>query len=157
MPIQATSASTPAEATPRQAVEIINNLMSPFCPGLTLAACPSPSADSLRTDIIARARAGESKDSIVHRLYTDFGSAIRGAPAFESFGIIAWLAPGFFIICGAVLLTAWLRRNARKPAIASIPNDMAGARLINNLSTTDHITDAERSHLQRLLKSDNSD
>ena len=98
--------------TPPLARDIIDQSMSPFCPGLTLQACPSPSADSLRRDIVARVRAGEPRDVILGRMYTEFGSAVRGAPEVSGFGLVAWVAPAVVVVLGFVMLTRWLRRRA---------------------------------------------
>jgi len=84
--------------------------MSPFCPGLTLETCPSPSADSLRQVIIARVQRGDGRASIEADLERDFGSAIRSTPKAEGFGLIGWAAPGLFLLIGAVWMTRWLRR-----------------------------------------------
>lgn len=139
---------------PSVARGIIDHAMSPFCPGLTLAACPSPSADSLRRDITARVRAGESKASIENSLRTDFGTAISGAPEFSGTGLIAWLAPGLLVVVGGLLLTVWLRRRMRlAPRRHVIP--AAGRKsAAGQGGSLENFSDTEVSRLASLLKHD---
>ena len=49
---------TSGVAIPRAAREVIDGTLSPFCPGVILASCPSDQADSLRRAIVARAASG---------------------------------------------------------------------------------------------------
>lgn len=90
-----------------EALRITDVLMSPFCPGLTLTNCPSPSADSLRHVIHDRLAAGESPDAVVASLVADFGEGLLGAPPAKGFGQLLWLAPwvGLLLGLGAI---AWL-------------------------------------------------
>jgi cytochrome c-type biogenesis protein CcmH/NrfF len=63
-----------------RATQLLGTVMSPFCPGLTLANCPSVYAETLRVSVRARLDAGEAPDSIVESLVAPFGEGIRGAP-----------------------------------------------------------------------------
>lgn len=99
--------------TPRLAREIIDGSMSPYCPGLTLAACPSPSADSLRQVIILRVQQGESRARIVADLEAHYGDAIRAAPAPSGFGLVGWAGPAVVFGIGALIVGRWLRRATR--------------------------------------------
>src|SRR5262249_61611463 len=62
--LTALAASAGAEApaigdtAPAWAYDLPNDLMSPFCPGRSLADCPSPDAASLRMWILVQAAAG---------------------------------------------------------------------------------------------------
>lgn len=116
------SAPQQGSETPAEARSIINASMSPFCPGLTLQACPSPSADSLRHVIIARVRNGDSRDVIMKDLYADFGEAIRGAPPTVGLGLVAWIMPGFVIVIAALVLTFWLRSRGRRSGALPAPS-----------------------------------
>jgi cytochrome c-type biogenesis protein CcmH/NrfF len=98
-----------ARETPPVARAIINETLSPFCPGLILAACPSPQADSLRKAIVRRAADGESRERIEADLYRQFGDEIRAAPSASGFGLVAWLAPALLLLVGGAGLTLWLR------------------------------------------------
>lgn len=107
--------------TPAEARSIISNSMSPFCPGLTLQACPSPSADSLRHVIIARVRKGDSRDAIMKDLYADFGEAIRAAPPTVGLGLVAWVMPAIVIVIAGLVLTFWLRSRRRRTGALPSP------------------------------------
>ncbi len=59
------------------AYELSGELMSPFCPGRTLAECPSPQADELRLWIITQEAAGATRAEVERTLYQRFGDSIR--------------------------------------------------------------------------------
>jgi cytochrome c-type biogenesis protein CcmH/NrfF len=99
-----------ARETPALAREIIDGSMSPYCPGLTLAACPSPSADSLRLAIIARVNQGESKAHLMADLEQSYGAAIRATPSTTGFGLVGWAVPGVAFLIAALVVYRWLRR-----------------------------------------------
>jgi cytochrome c-type biogenesis protein CcmH/NrfF len=87
----------------REASAIAHSLMSPFCPGMTLAACPSPNAATVRLEITDRLRRGERRDAIVADLEARFGEAVASAPRARGLGLLFWVAPPFL---GAGLLFA---------------------------------------------------
>lgn len=103
---------------PPAATEVINTTMSPYCPGLLLANCPSPSADSLRRALVDRAARGASAETLRAELFATYGEVVRAAPAMRGFGISAWVVP--FLVIGAAGAVAWrwLRRG-RMPNSAS--------------------------------------
>lgn len=106
VPIQDTTV-TAQDVT--RANQILGTVMSPFCPGLTLANCPSIYAETLRVSVRTRLAAGESPDSIVESLVAAFGEGVRGAPRASGFGLALWLLPGLALAAGAIGLTWWLR------------------------------------------------
>lgn len=87
--------------------------MSPFCPGRTLADCPSPDAAAVREEIREFIDAGVEKDVILERLEARFGDAIRGVPR----SIWGWTLPGLVLLAGAVALVVVLRRISRRGAV----------------------------------------
>jgi len=97
-----------------EAQRLFGQLMSPFCQGLTLAACPSPGADSLRRDIRERLSGGETPQSVVASYAADWGEQMLGAPPVRDWGAVLWAAPGVLLTLGAVGLTLWLRTQQRK-------------------------------------------
>jgi cytochrome c-type biogenesis protein CcmH/NrfF len=97
-----------------EAQRLFGQLMSPFCPGLTLAACPSPGADSLRRDIRERLSGGETPRSVVASYAADWGEQMLGAPPVRDWGAVLWLAPGVLLTLGAIGLTLWLRTERRR-------------------------------------------
>jgi cytochrome c-type biogenesis protein CcmH/NrfF len=129
--------------TPRVAREIFANTMSPFCPGLTLAACPSPGADSLRDAIRDRVAAGESRESIEADLKSAFGDAVRGTPRSRGFESLAWIATPLLLLAVGIAIIVWARADIRRgrrvrqareaDTPPSLPDDPETARLISAL------------------------
>jgi cytochrome c-type biogenesis protein CcmH len=95
------------------AARIFAETMSPFCPGLTIANCPSPNAKVLRETIREQLAAGMTPDSVEALFYAEYGEEYRGTPPASGFGLLAWLVPGVGLLAGAVALTWWLRRRGR--------------------------------------------
>ena len=58
--------------------ELSTDLMSPYCPGRTIASCPSPQARQLEDHILAQAEAGQSREQIEQALVQRFGTDIIG-------------------------------------------------------------------------------
>lgn len=108
---------------PPEAVRIINEVMSPFCPGLILTNCPSLQADSLRKAIRERVAAGATHDQIIAELYATYGEVIRAAPQRRGIGLLAWVTPAAAVLVAALFIVAWLRRSrgARSARDASAP------------------------------------
>ena len=80
----ASPASDPAGAGPSAdaraedlAIQLSNDLMSPYCPGRTIATCPSPQARKLENSILEQARAGKTRVEIESELAARFPD-IRG-------------------------------------------------------------------------------
>jgi cytochrome c-type biogenesis protein CcmH/NrfF len=107
-----------------RANRLLGTLMSPFCPGLTLANCPSPYAETLRVSIRTRLDAGEPPDSIVESLVAAFGEGIRGAPPARGMGLALWVLPLAVVATGGLALVWWLRHRSVRNAVA--PNDRPG-------------------------------
>jgi cytochrome c-type biogenesis protein CcmH len=95
-----------------QATQLFGSLMSPFCPGLTLATCRSAQAETLRVWIRTRLEAGEPPDAIVQSLVATYGEGIRGAPRARGLGLALWLLPVASLGVGGVALLWWLRAHA---------------------------------------------
>lgn len=68
--------------------ELSNELMSPYCPGRTIASCPSPNARKLEDHILAEAKLGKTREEIEGQLVGQFGPEIVGytAPSFVLYG-----------------------------------------------------------------------
>lgn len=84
---------SPSDTAARESARLSGTLMSPFCPGMTLSACPSPDAATLRAEISARLHRGEPVESIVADLETRFGDVLDGSPRRRGVGWLAWLLP----------------------------------------------------------------
>ncbi len=104
----------------RRAHRIAQDLMSPFCPGRTLADCPSPDALAVREQIRALLAEGAPEAEIRERLGATYGDAIIGVPR----GAVGWLVPVLLLLLGAVLPVAVLRR--RSGPASPLPPDPAG-------------------------------
>jgi len=85
--------------------ELSTELMSPYCPGRTIASCPSPNARKLEDHILAEANAGKSREEIELALVDRFGEEIIGytAPSFVLYGAL---------LVGVIALTGlgWMGR-----------------------------------------------
>ena len=103
------------EPSTRWAYDLANELLSPFCPGRSLADCPSPDAASLRMWIIVQAAGGRTRADVEEELYARYGETIRAKPKVEGFGAGAYLIPiGVFAAGGG--LVGWFLHRATKRA-----------------------------------------
>ncbi len=109
----------PAQATESEswAYGLWGELMSPYCPGRTLADCPSGQAEQLRIWILVQAASGRSRDDVVAELLERFGDDIRPTPSAEGFGLTAYLIPAAAFAVGGVVVFAFLRRQTRDAAL----------------------------------------
>ena len=124
------SAQGGEEGPPAWAYSMAHDLMSPFCPGRTLAACPSGQADELRQWILLQAAAERTRADIEESLYERFGDVILSQPRAEGgWGVSAYAVPiGGFLLGGSVVVFV-LRRIVRgagsaAPAAVSVPGRM---------------------------------
>jgi len=117
------SAAEPNAAVPEVpegwAYELPNYLMSPFCPGKTLADCTSPQAASLRMWMIVQEAAGRTRADVEAELLERYGDVLRPAPKPEGFGVTAYAVPIGAFLAGGALVTVFLRRQTRRPPDAS--------------------------------------
>ncbi|HJR45464.1 MAG TPA: cytochrome c-type biogenesis protein CcmH [Actinomycetota bacterium] len=108
---------TVAAAAPEDvANRISNEIMSPYCPGVTLHDCPSRQADELREQIEGWAAQGWDDDRIMAELEDQFGEGIRATPPSEGGGILWWILPGIVAVLGAFFAGALARRWSRARA-----------------------------------------
>lgn len=99
----------------RQTLDLSHELMSPFCPGLTLAACPSPAALELRNEVRDRFEGGEFRESITQDLLARYGHEIQGTPPASGLGLVVWLLPA--LVAGGLIVA--VRTVVARGAIAS--------------------------------------
>jgi cytochrome c-type biogenesis protein CcmH/NrfF len=96
--------------------ELSNELMSPYCPGRTIASCPSENARKLEDHILAEAKAGKSRKEIEGELVDRFGAKIVGyAPQ----PVVMYGAAAIGLVGLALVVSAgrkWMRRGARASA-----------------------------------------
>lgn len=113
------AAAAEPDEPPRWAYQMPHSLMSPFCPGRTLAECSSPQADQLRLWILVQASAGAPQEEIEATLLERFGDKILSAPRAEGWGITAYALPIGGFLLGGVAVAMVLRRMARPESEAA--------------------------------------
>jgi cytochrome c-type biogenesis protein CcmH/NrfF len=114
---------TQEEGPPAWAYALAHELMSPFCPGRTLAACPSPQAGELRQWIVFQALAGRTRDDIERSLYDRYGDVLLSSPRAEGWGLSAYAVPiGAFLVGGG--LVAWLLRRLVGRSTSGVANSL---------------------------------
>ena len=113
------SAATATGAVDPDAARLIDQVMSPFCPGIILTNCPTLAADSLRRSIRERFAAGATRAEVLQELHRTYGNVISAAPDPSGFGLLAWLAPGTSVLVGGILITLFIRRRRPELAVAS--------------------------------------
>ncbi len=98
------------------AYELHNELMSPFCPGVTLAECTSPQAASLRMWIAVQAAAGRTRSDVEEELLERYGNVLRSAPLPTGLGFAAYAFPVIAFLAGGGVGVVFLRRQTRSGA-----------------------------------------
>ena len=121
---QNTIETTPEElALARRAHDFAEQNMSPFCPGRTLADCPSPSAKALRDRVRRMMATGLTETDIAAQLRREFGDVVLPMPDSP----FVWVFPTLLIASGAILLgvvLVRLRRSERALATPRIDADL---------------------------------
>jgi cytochrome c-type biogenesis protein CcmH/NrfF len=95
------------------ATDLSHELMSPFCPGRTLSACPSPQAKTLVVWLGVQQAAGRSREAVQAELVKRFGEDILPAPPARGFGLAAYAFPVLAFAAGGVLVWSFLRRQTQ--------------------------------------------
>ena len=104
--VVAAAETSPGLGLSREAHALSRELMSPYCPGRTLADCPSPDAAAVRREIRTRLAAGETSDQVRAGLEHRFGDAVVGVPRTP----LGWILPGLGLLLGIWMLRrAWSR------------------------------------------------
>jgi len=112
----------PAWSAESWGYQISHELMSPFCPGRTLAACPSDKANELRSWILLQEAAGASRDDVEAQLVARYGEQILPAPPPRDLtGVAGYAIPILAIVAGAPLVFWLLRRLTASPASPLAP------------------------------------
>ena len=92
------------------AYEVWHDTMSPYCPGRTLAECPSPQADQLRLWILDQASAGATREEVEQAMFREFGDQILTAPRAEGWGLAAYVVPLVGFVFGGGIVVLVVRR-----------------------------------------------
>jgi cytochrome c-type biogenesis protein CcmH/NrfF len=96
--------------------DISRQMLSPYCPGITLHDCPSDNSIALRSRITRWAERGMDKAAIERRLEADFGENIWASPETSGSGLWAWVLPIAAGVAGVALVGVLATRWARRPA-----------------------------------------
>jgi cytochrome c-type biogenesis protein CcmH len=88
---------------------ISEQIMSPFCPGVTLHDCPSDNAIQLRSQIARWAARGWTRDRIMTKLLSEY-TDIRAVPPDRGAALLIWLLPAGAVIAGAAIAAVLARR-----------------------------------------------
>ncbi len=125
--VLAAIAAGEASAAPEGwAYKLPHDLMSPFCPGRTIADCSSPQAESLRMWLIVQEASGRSREDVEAELFERYGDVLRSAPRATGFGLAAYVFPVIAFLAGGVVVAVFLRRQTRavaKPEPSSLALD----------------------------------
>lgn len=105
-PVQSTPADLQAEALAR---DIASDMPSPYCPGRSIASCPSQAARELEDDILDLAHQGMDKDTIESVLVKRFGEEKMGSDT-QSEVLVAILIVAVLALVAIVTASRkWLR------------------------------------------------
>ena len=96
--------------------EVSNEIYSPFCPGKTLAMCPSPNAAEVRMQIQNMAMEGMDEQQIKENVIRQYGEEFRlvDPPLLDNVGLLGALLVGMFGAGSMVWL--WSQRRKGDPA-----------------------------------------
>jgi cytochrome c-type biogenesis protein CcmH/NrfF len=92
------------------AYDLAGELMSPFCPGRTLASCPSPQAAQLVQWIALQEASGSTREEVIAVLVDQWGEEILGAPPARGITLWAYVFPVLGFVIGGGLAVVVLRR-----------------------------------------------
>ncbi len=98
------------EGAPDWAYGLAHELMSPYCPGRTLAECPSPQAGELRFWILNQAAAGANEQEVREMLAQRYGDVLLAAPRAEGWGLSAYAVPIACLVVGLPIALYAIRR-----------------------------------------------
>jgi cytochrome c-type biogenesis protein CcmH len=109
--------------------DLSRNIMSPFCPGLTLHDCPSDAAIELRQDILEMVQEGMSDEEIMNRLEQQYGPIISAVPD-DGRSWLVWGLPAAALLGGGALAylagrrwTSRRRATPEPPAISTLERE----------------------------------
>lgn len=99
--------------------DLSHELMSPYCPGRTLADCPSDQATDVVEWMVEQERAGRGEEEVRGELYARFGEILRAAPKPEGVGLLSYGLPLLALLAGGAVVATFLRRQSSGPAPAA--------------------------------------
>lgn len=139
------------EQAERVSQSLAQTLMSPFCPGRTLEACPSPEARKLREEILVSLLLGKSPEQIKQELVSIYSYDILGTPEVGGFGLLGWALPPLFLILGLGGIVLFIKRLKKVSRKTLGPQDVFHANAeYDNKQANDEIT----AEVQRRMRMD---
>lgn len=107
---QRTTSSIRQSAIEDRTQDVSERMMSPFCPGRTLSACPSDQARQLRTSIGSWFEQGYSEEAVENRLVMSYGQEVFGVPSSSPVGLVGWYLPAVFVLLMVIGVVVVLRK-----------------------------------------------
>jgi cytochrome c-type biogenesis protein CcmH/NrfF len=101
-----------AEGSDRESAQFFDSVMSPYCPGMTLSACPSDDARVLRDEIRGQFAQGISKEQILVGLNKKFGN-LSGGPSGGAMGGMTYLGILVFFVIGLGIIMLNIRKSGK--------------------------------------------
>ena len=101
--------------------DISEQVMSPFCPGVTLHDCPSDNAIALRARIAGWASQGWTRQEIMGKLVAEYGPDIRSVPPKRGALLLVWLLPALAVVIGGSVAATFARRWSRRTTLPVPP------------------------------------
>jgi cytochrome c-type biogenesis protein CcmH/NrfF len=120
--------------------EIANEMPSPYCPGRSIASCPTEAARKLEEDILGQVEQGVAREEIEDGLVARFGAETMGVNPGP------WLAISLTAVglLAALLLGRAARRWARKSPEATIAAaGVVGASAVELQSLSEELEDMD--------------
>ena len=128
-----------SEADRQRYQSFIDEMRCPKCQNQNLAGSDSPIAKDLRDQVYRMIEEGRSDKEIVDFMVDRYGEYILYRPPLSASTLVLWLGPVVLLLLGIVVLI-WIVLKRR-------------TNLSNNAADTKTLTEAEREHLDRILKS----
>lgn len=126
-PLVSAAGNESAQEQLQRSAEIYKTTMSPFCPGRTLDACPSPNATAWRDDIRHWVAEGLSTEEIRRRLAQRTDQDLTGAPSTALDAVLPFGATVLSLVLLGVLLRLLVKPNTARSAGAAPANSAASA------------------------------
>jgi cytochrome c-type biogenesis protein CcmH len=126
---QCAAVDAQSEQVNAQARELFNSLMSPYCPGSLLSACPSSQAAVLRDSVRARLQRGQSPDEVRQGLVAIYGNEILASPPFAGLGSVTWMGVALIFLGGFAAAVSWIRHRHRSTTATAVAPTAAPADL----------------------------
>lgn len=101
----------------REARSIFNRVMSPFCPGQSLANCGSGAAEVLRSEIRQRLADGETAEEIMASVVERYGVKVLAEPPKKGFASLVWIGPFALLLVGAIIIVVYVRRHTSRRGV----------------------------------------